>query len=237
MEIRDSHARETLSGRPFSASADCKFCLSNHNRSRRVLRDRPFERLHFCTAPPGRRCLPSRRLHCKARMRNMLQCSPKVTHSSAIMRYAQHREASVSFPSLPWRMAAQASFSMRRRRGLSSLTPAIQSCETQRERFCRGSEVESAVFLLFTTRNRESEDQEEEYSGRGVQISRPCRLSAREADRREPKLSAKLGQHGKDGRGRGSGKRSTCLHVRRGAAAGATLGARGVRRDRSITVD
>lgn len=75
-----------------------------------------------------------------------------------------------------------------------------------------------------------------------MQISWPCRLSVQETESREPKLSAKLGQARKDGKGKerqrhDSCKKSTCLHVRRVAAAGATRGARGVRRDRSIMVD
>lgn len=51
-----------------------------------------------CAPPSDRCCLPSRCFYCEARPRNVPHCLPKVTHSSAIMRYTQHREASVSFP-------------------------------------------------------------------------------------------------------------------------------------------
>lgn len=98
-----------------------------------------------CAPPSDRCCLPSRCFYCEARPRNVPHCLPKVTHSSAIMRYTQHREASVSFPP-PMANHCSAPFSMRRIRDISSLTPGIQFCETRRERFCRGSEAESGIF-------------------------------------------------------------------------------------------
>lgn len=91
---------------------------------------------------------------------------------------------------------------------------------------------------------RERKDrEEEEYSRRKRADSPALPLErARKPDRREPKLSAKLGQPGKkrwekERKRRNSSEKPTCLHVRRVAAAGATRGARGVRRDRSIMVD
>lgn len=95
--------QQNLPGRPFRTvmkeavtSTDCKFCLSNHDRTHRSPWGCTFEQLR-CTPPSGRCCLPSHSFYCEARMRNVPQCLPKVTHSSAIMRYTQHREASVSF--------------------------------------------------------------------------------------------------------------------------------------------
>lgn len=98
-----------------------------------------------CTPLSDHCCLPSRCFYCEAHPRNVPHCLPKVTHSSAIMRYTQHREASVSsFPSHGESLLSP--FSMRRIRDISSLTPGIQFCETRWERFCRGSEVESGIF-------------------------------------------------------------------------------------------
>lgn len=50
-----------------------------------------------CAPPSGRCRLPARCFWSDARLRNVPHCLPKVTHSSAIMRYTQHREASLSF--------------------------------------------------------------------------------------------------------------------------------------------
>lgn len=97
-----------------------------------------------CTPLLGRCRLPACCSQSDARLSNVFHCLPKVTYSSDIMRFTLHSLHS-PFPS-PMANHCSVPFSMRRVPDISSLTPGIRFCETRRERFCRGSELESGIF-------------------------------------------------------------------------------------------
>lgn len=129
-------------------------------------------------APPsGRNRLPTRCFWSDARLRNVPNCLPKVTHSSAIMRYSLHRERLHSSFSPPMANHCSAPFSMRRIRDISSLTPRIQFCGTQWERFCRGSEVESGIFHCAGPGCHPPGSGVRRGVGRGEYSRRACRFS------------------------------------------------------------
>lgn len=71
------------------------FILGNHDLTGWSLRDFGFERCSCATTGPL--CLPSRCFQFDARPRIFSHCLPKVTYSSAIMRYTLHREDSLFF--------------------------------------------------------------------------------------------------------------------------------------------
>lgn len=94
---------------------------------------------------------------------------------------------------------------MRRIRDISSLTPGIQFCETRRERFCWGSEVESGIFHCAGLSCLQP--------GSGVRGGAEGNTVGELADflplpqqcekqRKEPKLFAKVGQPRKDRKGK-----------------------------------
>ena len=133
-------------------------CLSNHDLTPRSLWGRRFEQCSCATSGPL--CLPSCCVQFDAwRPRIFSCCLPKVTCSSAKMRYTQHREALLSFPppththtktyihihTHPMGNHCSAPLSKRCIRDISSLTPGIQFYETRWERFCRSNEVESEI--------------------------------------------------------------------------------------------
>lgn len=129
-----------------------------------------------------------------------------------------------------------APFSMRRIRDISSLTPGIQFCETRRERFCRGSEVESGIFhcagLSWIRRD-----------GGGVEGNTVGELAdflplpqQCEKQRKEPKLFAKVGQPRK-GRKRHNFAVQADLFASVTCSSSCYREARSVMHDHSIMVD
>lgn len=158
-----------------------------------------------CAPSLGRCHLPSHCFCSGTRLRDVPHCLPEVTHSSAIMRNSQHREASLSLsPSQGESLLSPFLPASNTRHKL--LNPWIQFCETRREQFCRASEVESGIFHSagLSCHPPGSGERERgyggEYSERACEIFWPRLNRVRKRERKEPERFDKVGQPGKDRR-------------------------------------
>lgn len=122
-------------------STDYLFYLTNHDQAHTSLWGCRFEQWMCATIGPLSFTSPL-----LLEWRSSEKYSPLFTKGNTQFSHNEIHSTQIGFTTPPMANHCSAPFSMRRIRDISSLTPRIQFCETRRERFCRGSEVESGIF-------------------------------------------------------------------------------------------